>query len=171
MANKKGTGLVFIIVATLISTNLDVYGHSGGTNSEGCHAGSKPYHCHNSGKARTVSKSSKSALHEDHYNANFCEFVGGRTEVRHLYRHPSGNSYVRVDCETDTVVYEGGLDKRSSLDSVQQVLFFSYLTQKKPVVVIYDTDGRIGKFEYRIMKACRLAGVKFVTSSINNSVE
>ena len=27
---------------------------------------------------------------------------------------------MEVDCETGTMVYEGGLDKRSSLDSVQQ---------------------------------------------------
>ena len=32
------------------------YAHSGRTNSEGCHAGSKPYHCH--GSALTTSKSS-----------------------------------------------------------------------------------------------------------------
>ena len=56
---------------------------------------------------------------------------------------------MEVDCEIGTMVYEGGLDKRSSLDSVQQALFFSHVTGKRPVVVIYDTDGREGRFEYR----------------------
>lgn len=30
-------------------------GHSGGTNSSGCHAGSKPYHCHGSSSSRSSS--------------------------------------------------------------------------------------------------------------------
>ena len=72
-----------------------------------------------------------------------------------------GRGYVEVDCETGTMVYEGGLDKRSSLDSVQQALFFSHVTGKRPAVVIYDTDGREGRFEYRIRIACRRAGVRY----------
>ena len=59
---------------------------------------------------------------EDAYNRAFCEQVGGKTEVRHDYTYPTGDSHVRVDCETEDTVYEGGLDKRSSLDSVQQAL-------------------------------------------------
>ena len=35
-----------------------------------------------------------------------------------------------------------GLDRRSSLDSVQQALFYASLTGKMPAVVIYDTDGK-----------------------------
>ena len=30
-----------------------------------------------------------------------------------------------------------------------------------PAVVIYDTDGREGRFEYRIRIACRKAGVRY----------
>ena len=67
-----------------------------------------------------------------------------------------------VDCETDATVYEGGLDKRSSLNSLQQALFFSVLAGKAPAVVIYyDTDGIEGRFEYRIRTACRKAGVQY----------
>ena len=36
------TGLV-LVLAMVVS----VFAHSGGTNSDGCHAGSQPYHCHN----------------------------------------------------------------------------------------------------------------------------
>ena len=32
---------------------------------------------------------------------------------------------------------------------------------KRPAVVIYDTDGREGRFEYRIRIACRRAGVRY----------
>ena len=101
---------------------------------------------------------------EDAYNTEFCARVGGRTEVRHPYTYPTGQSFVRVDCETEKRVYEGGLDnKRSSLDSVQQALFFANLTGKKPAVVIYDTDGQIGQYEHRIKVACDMAGVTFLS--------
>ena len=83
------------------------------------------------------------------------------TETRHTYTYDGGSSYMKVDCETDTMVYEGGLDKRSSLDNLQQALFFSELTGKAPTVVIYDTDGWEGRFEYRIRTVCRKAGVHF----------
>ena len=96
------------------------------------------------------------------YNARFCAAVGGQTEVRHGYSYPGGQSYVLVDCETADTVYEGGLDKRSSLDSVQQALFASAVTGKEPVVVVYDTDGKDGRFEHRIRVACERAGVEFL---------
>ncbi len=96
------------------------------------------------------------------YNARFCASVGGQTEVRHDYAYPGGQSYVLVDCETDSTVYEGGLDKRSSLDSVQQALFASAITGKEPVVVIHDMDGVVGRFEHRIRVACERARVEFI---------
>ena len=95
------------------------------------------------------------------YNRRFCATVNGETETRHGYTYAGGRSFVKVDCETSTTVYEGGLDKRSSLDSLQQALFFSVLTGKRPVVVIYDTDGQEGQFEYRIRTACQGAGVRY----------
>ena len=66
-----------------------------------------------------------------------------------------------MDCETADTVYEGGLDKRSSLDSVQQSLFAAFLTGKEPAVIVYDTDGKIGPYEHRIQVACERAGVAF----------
>jgi hypothetical protein len=38
-----------ILIIMLATTSFIVKAHSGGTDSSGCHAGSKPYHCHNSG--------------------------------------------------------------------------------------------------------------------------
>ena len=102
------------------------------------------------------------ASNEAVYNAEFCAAIGGQTEVRHDYTYPNGQGYVLVDCETEDTVYEGGLDTRSSLDSVQQALFFAALTGKQPAVVIYDTDENVGPYEYRIRVACELAGVLFV---------
>ena len=100
---------------------------------------------------------------EDAHNAAFCADMGGATETRHYYDYPTGRSYGRVDCETADTVYEGGLDKRSSLDSVQQALFSAHLTGKRPAVVIYDTDGEIGAYEHRIQVACESAGVLFLS--------
>ena len=104
------------------------------------------------------------AQNEDVYNDAFCASVGGQREVRHNYTFPTGESYVIVDCETEGTVYEGGLDKRSSLDSIQQAVFFAYLTGKEPAVVVYDTDGKMGRFEYRIQMACGIVGVEFLLS-------
>ena len=107
-------------------------------------------------------------LTEADYNKIYCDSIGGRTEVRHDYTTDAGEtSYVIVDCETDTEVIEGGLDKRSSLDSIQQALFFAFLTGKKPVVVIYDTDGIEGKIEYRIKIGAAHAGVGFTKSRMS----
>lgn len=100
---------------------------------------------------------------EDVYNDAFCASVGGQTEVRHDYAYPTGESYVLVDCETEDTVYEGGKDTRSSLDSIQQALFFAHLTGKEPAVVIYDTDGKRGRFEHRIETVCEMVGVEFLT--------
>ena len=153
---------------------LPIQGHPGRTDSGGCHAGKLPRHCHDGTRSGAPGQGDQSApveetgrsaprttASEDEYNRWFCALVNGETETRHGYTSAGGRVYVEVDCETGTMVYEGGLDKRSSLDSVQQALFFSYVTGKRPAVVIYDTDDREGRFEYRIRIACRKAGVRY----------
>ena len=112
------------------------------------------------GKKERVKK--EVVKNEKWYNARFCESVGGEMETRHPYEYPSGDSYVKVDCETDTTVWEVGLDKRRSLDSIQQALFYASVSGKQPGVVIYDTDGKIGIYEYRIREVCERVGVTFL---------
>ena len=153
---------------------LPIQGHPGRTNTGGCHAGQLPRHCHAGTRSGqpvqdnplapvkdTGPSAPRTTASEDDYNRWFCTRVNGETATRHGYTSAGGRGYVEVDCETGTMVYEGGLDKRSSLDSVQQALFFSHVTGKRPAVVIYDTDGREGRFEYRIRVACRKAGVRY----------
>ena len=136
----------------LLSVALCAQSHPGRTDGEGCYAGKLPRHCHDNqtGRDTPAKESSRSSTRktasEDTYNRRFCALVGGVTETRHTYTYHGGSSYVKVDCETDTTVYEGGLDKRRSLDSLQQALFFSALTGKQQAVVIFDTDGREGRF-------------------------
>ena len=164
----KHSAIVILYLAALVGALLApsiTVGHSGGTNAASCHAGSRPYHCHDGESTNRHGKSGTSrqkADSEDAHNAAFCASAGGRAETRHSYRYPGGVSYIKVDCETSTTVYEGGLDKRSSLDSVQQALFFAALTGKRPAVVIYDTDGLIGMYEHRISVACEAVGVEFI---------
>ena len=43
---------ILLVLFLLVSTN--VYSHSGGTDSNGCHAGSQPYHCHNDGDSSSA---------------------------------------------------------------------------------------------------------------------
>ena len=112
--------------------------------------------------AERIAQIFTSMADEDTRNDAFCASVDGQREVRHTYTYSTGQSYVLVDCETPDTVYEGGLDRRSSLDSVQQALFAASLTGKEPAVVIYDGDGRVGRFEHQIRVACELAGVEFI---------
>ena len=37
-------------------------------------------------------------------------------------------------------------------------LFAAHLTGKKPAVVIYNTDGKIGRYEHRSKVGCERAG-------------
>ena len=69
---------------------------------------------------------------------------------------------VRIDIVTDEFAIEGGKDKRSSLDSIQQAVFAASLMGKKPAVAIYDTDNHWGKYEHRIWRASQELGVKFI---------
>ena len=107
---------------------------------------------------------------EADYNKLFCNAVGGVSEVAHSYNFGAGTAYVYVDCETADTVWEGGLDKRGSLDSIQQALFFHHVTGKTPAVVIYDTDGVEERFEYRIRIAAELAGVRYVSYNGKDSI-
>ena len=39
-----------------------LFAHSGGTDRYGCHAGSEPYHCHNSGRSRSSGQDTDPAI-------------------------------------------------------------------------------------------------------------
>lgn len=97
--------------------------------------------------------------------AIICAILGGEAEVRHSYQIDEGSHYVRIDCETETHAIEVGLDKRSSLDSVQQAEFAAWLAGKEPMVVLVDRDGQEGPVEYRVETAARRLGVKYMTFS------
>ncbi|MBY6057595.1 hypothetical protein [Leisingera daeponensis] len=99
-------------------------------------------------------------MNEAYYIALLCgALFGGIPEQVHDFTYPGGAASIRIDCENKNRVVEFGLDKRSSLDSLQQALFAAEITGKEPVVVLIDTDGRMGRFEWRIARAANVADV------------
>ena len=141
------------------------WSHGGGLDSLGCHKKSSDgtYHCHQGLQFLF----DKKAFGEDFFNLSLAGKLGGQTEVSFDYEYAKfGNTKlvgsIRVDVVTDEYVIEGGLDKRSSLDSIQQAVFASTIVDRKPAVAIYDTDGVWGKYEHRIWVAAKELGVRFI---------
>ena len=156
------------IIIILFSTKA--MAHGGGLNKQGCHnnRSTGDYHCHRG--INTKKQSSKSGsitfANEDFFNLKLANFLGGKTEVNYKYNYNINGSSpktasIRIDIVTDEFVIEGGLDKRSSLDSIQQAVFASTLTGKKPAVAIYDTNGTWGKYEHRIYSSAKKLKIKF----------
>ena len=44
-----------LLTCLLCTVPMTAFAHSGGTDSNGCHAGSEPYHCHNGEKSSAIS--------------------------------------------------------------------------------------------------------------------
>ena len=114
-----------------------------------------------------------SAQHkEDYYNKLLAKRLGGRLEAVYRFNYTdTETSMIRIDIETDEYVIEGGRDKRSSLDSVQQAVVASVLSGKKPAVAIYDTDGKWGKYEHRIWIAAKELGIRYIWFSNDEIIE
>ncbi len=105
-------------------------------------------------------------MSEDYFNQQLAAHFGGQTEVTIDFNYSfEGNTpkqaSVRIDIVTDQYAIEGGLDKRSSLDSIQQAVFAASQLGLKPAVAIYDTDNSWGKYEHRIWIAAKELGVKY----------
>lgn len=99
-------------------------------------------------------------MNEAYYIALLCgALFGGQPETVHEFTYPGGAASIRTDCENGNRVIEFGLDKRSSLDSIQQALFAAEITGKEAVVALIDTDGTMGRYEWRIARAANVAGV------------
>ena len=100
------------------------------------------------------------AKNELFYNKKMAACLNGKTETRIYYER---GSFVLVDIETTTYLIEAGLDnKRSSLDSVQQAAFFHiHKPNKKPMIIIYDTDNKRGVFERQISSVSKRYNIEY----------
>ena len=161
---------VITLFTILVTLSTSAWAHGGGLNSMGCHKNSNTgdYHCHrgNSSSSNSRSTEKRALRNEASFNLALAALLNGQTEVTFSYNYgKSGNTpltaSVRIDIVTNEYVIEGGLDKRSSLDSVQQAVFASTLSGKEPAVAIYDTDGMWGKYEQRIWTVANELGIKF----------
>lgn len=89
---------------------------------------------------------------------------GAEAETVHAFPNLGGERRVRVDCETETHVIELGLDtKRSSRDSIHQAMFAAILTGKTPMVLLIDTDGQEGRYEYEMRMVSQALGITYGT--------
>ena len=159
---------------------ITAFSHSGGLNKSGCHNNrtTGDYHCHRGNNSTGSSGSAKTTkvYGEAYFNNILANNLDGQTEVSLSYEYGTvGNiprsAGVRIDIMTDEYVIEGGLDKRSSLDSIQQAVFAATLTNKKPGVAIYDTDGQWGKYEHRIWQAAKKLNIRFIWVSQGKVIE
>ena len=57
--------ITVLFLASLVPFSNPLWAHSGGLNSQGCHAGSQPYHCHRSAREMTRSSSGGNRLRCD----------------------------------------------------------------------------------------------------------
>jgi hypothetical protein len=162
---------VIVFFTIIMGGATTAWAHSGGLNNMGCHKNSKTgdHHCHKGSLDKPkIRFGARTALNnENSFNQALSAALGGETEVSLKYSYGRlGNltlsASVRVDIVTDKYVIEGGLDKRSSLDSIQQAVFASSLVGKQPAVAIYDTDGVWGKYEHRIWAAANALGIRFI---------
>ena len=170
----------YILIIFLLFLPFQAFSHGGGLNKSGCHnnRSTGDYHCHKGGNSSKSNKLKSSSIkfNEDYYNMWLANQLGGRVEVSFNYNYNLKGATplvasIRVDVVTDEYVIEGGLDKRSSLDSIQQAVFASTISGKKPAVAIYDTNGLWGKFEHRIWSAAKKLNVKFYWVSGNEIKE
>ena len=146
------------------------HAHSGGLNKSGCHSNGSTgqYHCHRqSNNSSSASNKMPSLMDENYYNQQLAAQLGGQTEVTidfnyGLKGHASKQASIRIDIVTDLYAIEGGLDKRSSLDSIQQAVFAATQLGLKPAVAIYDTDNSWGKYEHRIWQVAQKLGIQFI---------
>ena len=161
---------VITLFTILVTLSTSAWAHGGGLNSMGCHKNNKTgdYHCHrgNSSSSSSGSTVKTAPRNEASFNLALAALLNGQTEVKFSYDYgKSGNTpltaSVRIDIVTEKYVIEGGLDKRSSLDSIQQAVFASTLSGKEPAVAVYDTDEMWGKFEQRIWTVANQLGIKF----------
>ena len=89
---------------------------------------------------------------------------GGVTEQKQYFPSLGETRHIRTDCETATHVIEVGLDGTSSArDSVHQAVFASVLTDKRPMVVLIDTDGVEGRYEQEMRLVTRRLGIAYGT--------
>ena len=95
----------FCCVATFFSLSLSsapVLAHSGGLNAQGCHAGSKPYHCHRSSGSAKTQRQTTGRVSGDR---NCSDFSSWR-EAQNFYEKAGSGDPHRLDADNDGIACE-----------------------------------------------------------------
>jgi hypothetical protein len=81
---------------------LPAFSHSGGLNAQGCHAGSKPYHCHRAQSAPSRSATPRSQISGDRNCADFRNW----SEAQAFFENADRGDPHRLDADNDGIACE-----------------------------------------------------------------
>lgn len=90
--------IIGVILATCVHYD-PVQAHSGGLNPQGCHAGLKPYHCHEASGRTNKSASKRSRRGND---KNCSDFSSWRAAQRFFESQDPGDPH-RLDADRDAI--------------------------------------------------------------------
>jgi len=138
---------IFII---LFSTNL--LSHSGGTDRNGCHAGSEPYHCHNGGSSRN---SSHNDNHDEESSLNAWDLnIGYQYHIEDTPYIP----YAGLSLGKDILYEEVPNDVTVGIDlgiKLQNKWYIGYTTTSKSTKIGY------GFFHFSFNSNCIGIGINY----------
>lgn len=100
-------GVLFLTVfaAQVFSANL-AYAHSGGLNADGCHAGSKPYHCHRSAKSTRKAAPVRSVIRGVNFRDYDCKHFDSQAEAQEFFIQAGSGDPHRLDADNDGIACE-----------------------------------------------------------------
>ncbi len=92
-----------VVAAFLISISVQqpVFAHSGGLNAQGCHAGSRPYHCH-----RGQSPKRPTSRPSNNYGDKDCSDFNNWEEAQAFYKNAGAGDSHRLDADNDGIACE-----------------------------------------------------------------
>ena len=100
--NTMRSFLSLLMLITPLFAAQSVSAHSGGLNAQGCHAGSRPYHCH---RSQSPSNSSTPAPRNTFGDRNCSDFRSWR-EAQDFYEKAGRGDPHRLDGDKDGIACE-----------------------------------------------------------------
>jgi hypothetical protein len=98
----KNIAILILAVSALNASPTLSLAHSGGLNSAGCHAGSRPYHCHQSQSAPSLPATPQSQVSGDRDCADFRSW----REAQSFYENAGRSDPHRLDADNDGIACE-----------------------------------------------------------------
>ena len=104
-----------------------------------------------------VSLSATAFEKEDFYNKKYCAELGG---VNESYHKNTGATSAKIDCETDTVVWEGEWTHKA-YEGVGQALWYASITGKIPGIIFYVKKANQQKYIDRAILTFESLGIDY----------